>query len=344
MLHHTAAGAPASRHFYSTAQDGAARPAQDRVASPAVEPVIHHVFEKQTGTWQYLVADPATQNAVIIDPVLDYDATTRTISSQTADSMLSLVQESGYHIAMILETHAHADHLTAAAYLQARLAALQGDQSRPPIAIGKRIVDVQKQVGATYGVPTAEYEGAFDKLFDDDDVFMVGDLSVAVMHLPGHTPDHIGYKIADNVFCGDSLFQADLGSARCDFPGGSATLLYNSARRRLLDVLPGDVKVWTGHGFRSSSAPEDAKPMPYTTIRDHRAQNKHLKDGVSESEFVAQRRERDTGLPEPRLIHESLQWNIRAGRLPEPSGGAGNRGKYRMLSLPLKLGKDVEPW
>jgi len=157
------------------------------------EPAIHSLFEERTGTWQYVVADPSSKKAVIIDPVLDYDGHTQTISTQTADDLLATVLEGGYYIERILETHAHADHLTAASYLQQRLSLRQG--FRPPICIGKRIREVQKRFAVRYGIPAVEYENAFDHLFEDDEMFEVGSLRVKVLHLPGHTPDHIGYQV-----------------------------------------------------------------------------------------------------------------------------------------------------
>jgi glyoxylase-like metal-dependent hydrolase (beta-lactamase superfamily II) len=162
-------------------------------ASVHGESIIHDVFEEQTGTWQYVIADPSTLMAVIIDPVLDYDRATQTITTQAADGLLSIVKENSYTVTMILETHAHADHLTAASYLQHRLSQDQGH--RPAIGIGKRIKGVQKLFGERYGIAAEEYEGVFDKLFDDDETFNIGNITATVVHLPGHTPDHLGYKI-----------------------------------------------------------------------------------------------------------------------------------------------------
>jgi glyoxylase-like metal-dependent hydrolase (beta-lactamase superfamily II) len=161
------------------------------------EPTIHNVFESETGTWQYVVADPTTSAAVIIDPVLDYDPATQVITTDSADVLLSLVKEKGYKVERILETHAHADHLTAASYLQKRLAEEQGH--RPPIGIGKRIGQVQKLFGQRYGIPEQEYERVFDKLFEDDETFKIGNLTAKAIHLPGHTPDHLGYRIGGMV-------------------------------------------------------------------------------------------------------------------------------------------------
>lgn len=158
------------------------------------EPTIHGLYEEKTGTWQYVVADPFTLKAVIIDSVLDYDPLIQAITTRTADSLLALISEKNYKIDRILETHAHADHLTAASYLQLRIA--QEQNYKPPICIGKRITQVQDLFGQKYGIPANEYENVFDQLFDDDESFKIGNLTATVIHLPGHTPDHIGYKIA----------------------------------------------------------------------------------------------------------------------------------------------------
>ncbi|KAH0845724.1 hypothetical protein AYO21_05933 [Fonsecaea monophora] len=298
-------------------------------AAAPQQPIVHDVFETKTGTWQYVVADPATKIAVIIDPVLDYDPATQALTTQSADTLLALVKDKGYTVDMILETHAHADHLTASSYLQHRLA--QEQDRMPIVGIGKRIGQVQKLFANRYGVPREEYEGVFSKLFEDDETFNIGNLSATALHLPGHTPDHLGYKIGDNVFCGDSIFHADIGTARCDFPGGSARDLFQSGRRLL--SLPDHVKIWTGHDY--PPAGRDA-PVPWMTVEQHRQRNKHLKDGTTEEDFVAMRNERDAGLAAPRLIHQSLQMNIRAGNLPKPTDAG-----LRLLHLPLKP-KSVE--
>jgi len=157
------------------------------------EPIVYSSFESTTGTWQYLVSDPSTSKAAIIDAVLDYDPATQAITTRTADKLLALAERGGYQIQWILETHAHADHLSAASYLQKQLA--QTQQQRPVIGIGKRIGEVQKLFGRRYGVPPQEYAVVFDKLFNDDEVFAIGNLKAMAIHLPGHTPDHLGYKI-----------------------------------------------------------------------------------------------------------------------------------------------------
>ncbi|KAL2819832.1 beta-lactamase-like protein [Aspergillus granulosus] len=288
------------------------------------EPTVHALFEPNTSTWQYIVVDPTTFQAVIIDAVLDYDRATQTLATHSADGILKTVKDRGYKIAMILETHIHADHLTAAAYLQTKLAQEQG--STPPVGVGKRIEQVQNLFGARYNVSEAEYKGVFGRYFDDDETFKIGDLEASVLHLPGHTPDHVGYKIGGNVFCGDSIFHADIGTARCDFPGGSAHDMFQSGRKLL--NLGDDVKIWIGHDY----PPQDRSgPSPYMSVHEHRQHNKHLKDGTTLENYVRMRRERDAAMSEPKLLHPALQVNIRAGQLPKPETSG-----YRMLCLPLK--------
>ncbi|KAJ5302977.1 hypothetical protein N7476_009776 [Penicillium atrosanguineum] len=309
--------------IFATHQAPPGYQAQYTTGAATKVPTIHNIFENVTGTWQYIVADLFTSTAVIIDPVLDYDPTTQSITTQSADKLLSFVQEKGYKIERILETHAHADHLTSSSYLQSRLAQIQGH--KPPIGIGKRIEQVQTLFGKRYGLTKDEYNHVFDKLFDDDETFSIGNLTAKAIHLPGHTPDHLGYQIGDNVFCGDSLFHADIGTARCDFPGGDATDLFQSGRKLL--ELPDDIKIWPGHDY----PPDGREPIPWMSVRDQKKLNKHLGDKVSKKEFVGMRNERDKTLNAPRLLHQSLQVNIRAGRLPKVEEG------FRMLRLPLKV-------
>ncbi|KAK8920070.1 Glyoxylase B2 [Metarhizium anisopliae] len=289
---------------------------------------VHDIHEPNTGTWQYVVADPSTMSAAIIDSVLDFDPASASISTKSADGLLALIKDKGYKVDLILETHAHADHLTAAAYLQDQLEKSQG--SRPEIGIGKRIAEVQKRFGDRYGVD--DYENAFDRLWESEEEFKIGNMNATVLYLPGHTPDHVGYKIQgrsqlDNIFCGDSLFNADVGSARCDFPGGDATQLYNSVQK-LLSHGP-HVKIWTGHDYPPEA--RAGRAISAMTVRQQREQNKHLKDGTSQDEFVTWRSERDATLKEPRLIHYALQINIRAGRLPKPTTTGD-----RLVHVPLK--------
>jgi glyoxylase-like metal-dependent hydrolase (beta-lactamase superfamily II) len=267
---------------------------------------VHPVFESVTGTFQYIVADPLSKDAAILDPVLDFDLVLSKVSTDSADRVLETVREHGYTVTHVLETHAHADHLTASHYIQQTLS--KSCQNPPLIAIGERIKQVQKTFAPVYGIPAAELSTAFDKLFADDEEFAIGALKATAIHLPGHTPDSMGYVVGANVFVGDSLFNPDVGSARCDFPGGSAAALYGSIRRLL--GMPAEVRLYTGHDY----PPAGRGPEPFYVVRDQRETNKH---GVlGEKEFVEWRSQRDSGLGDPRLLHQALQVNIRGGRLP----------------------------
>ncbi|KAL4753968.1 beta-lactamase-like protein [Aspergillus terricola var. indicus] len=296
---------------------------------PPTEPTIHSVFDSKTGSWQYIVADPSTGTAVIIDAVLDYDPATQEISTSSADALLSLIRKEGYSVPLILETHVHADHLTAASYIQARLAQEQGRHHRPAIGIGEHIGQVQRVFGKKYGISPGEYRNVFDRLFTDNETFALGSLTATALHLPGHTPDHMGYQIGNNIFTGDTLFHVDLGTARCDFPFGSAESLYRSGQRLL--SFPSHVRIWAGHDY-PPDGPEGRPPVPCTSVGEHKERNKHLKAGVSEQEFVALRKRRDGGLAPPRLLHAALQINIRGGRMPNLTGEG-----LRLIHLPLRL-------
>ncbi|KAI5928324.1 metallo-beta-lactamase superfamily protein [Camillea tinctor] len=289
-----------------------------------IDPKVHTVFESKTSTWQYIVADPDTGDAVIIDSVLDYDPSTNTISTTSADELLSIAEENSYNIVAILETHVHADHLTAATYLQKTL--LGRGKPKADICIGKRIAQVQQNVAQRYSLDAAECAGVFDRYLDDDATLPIGRLAARVLHLPGHTPDHVGYAVGPNVFTGDSIFLPDVGSARCDFPGGDARALYASMARLL--ALPPHYRLYSGHDYPSAGQ----EPRACATVAEQRDRNKHVGGGAPEDAFVAWRRERDAGLAEPRLIHQALQFNVRAGRLPRP-GPAGDR----FLHVPLKV-------
>ncbi|CCF34296.1 metallo-beta-lactamase superfamily protein [Colletotrichum higginsianum] len=291
----------------------------------AHEPIIHDIFEPSTGTWQYIVADLPTKAAIIIDPVLDFDPATSAISTQTADGLLEVIWELGYKVVGILETHVHADHLTAAKYLQSRLREAQAGAA-PDICIGGRIKVVQERLSEKYGIEKEEFASAFDRFFADDEVFGIGKLEATALHLPGHTPDHMGYLIGSNVFAGDSLFNHDVGSARCDFPGGNARDLFASTRRLL--SLPEDTKIWTGLDY----PPAGRGPVAATNVAQQKTQNKHLAQSATEDEFVNWREERDSGLGEPRLMHWALQFNIRAGNMPGP-----NKNGDRLLHVPVRI-------
>ncbi|QDS75027.1 hypothetical protein FKW77_005954 [Venturia effusa] len=281
-------------------------------------PIINAIHEPKTGTWQYIVADPATKKAVIIDPVLDFDPATSSISTTSADNLLEIVRKENYTVEKILETHVHADHLTASYYLKQQL------DNHAEICIGARIGTVQATWAERYNIEKSEYEGVFDKLFADDETFAIGDLQAKVFHLPGHTPDHVGYTIGPNIFVGDSIFNPDIGSARCDFPGGSPTHLFASTEKLL--AMPKEFRLYTGHDY-----PDGREAVPFTTVAVQRETNKHVKSGTREEDFVKWRRERDGGLGEPKLLHQALQTNIRAGRLP-----GKNRDGLRLFCVPVK--------
>ncbi|KAK5007214.1 hypothetical protein LTR28_005553 [Elasticomyces elasticus] len=297
-----------------------------------MEPTVHTSFEKTTGTWQYIVADPISKKAVIIDSVLDYNPATNSISTATADELLRLVKVHGYTVDRILETHVHADHLTASRYLQSKLSS---DETTPDICIGAGIAEVHKTFGPKFGVSQEELEGAFDHTFQDMETFPLGTLEVKIMHLPGHTPDHVGYMIGSYVFTGDSIFNPDVGSARCDFPKGSATALWASTQKLL--ALPPHYRLYTGHDYPPATRESDKEPgrgeaRPYATVAEHKAHNKHVKDGTVEEQFVQWRTERDATLSAPRLLNQALQVNIRAGRLP-----VGTADGTRFILVPLQV-------
>lgn len=283
------------------------------------QPIIHTIHEPVTGTWQYIVADKQTKQAAIIDSVLDYNKETGVISTTSADHLIELVKKEGYEVRWILETHAHADHLTASRYIQNTLQ--HAGYPRPSTGIGRRIGTVQRTMGEIYGIPSEELENAFDHTFDDDSTFNIGSLTARVIHLPGHTPDHIGYVIGRNVFTGDSMFNPDVGSARCDFPGGSATELYKSMQKLL--SLPEDFKLYTGHDYpppeRKAARTAESAAVPFTTVKEQAEANKHAKKGTKLEEFVQWRTERDSTLPEPKLLKQSMHVNVRGGRLPRSS-------------------------
>ncbi|CAI6339113.1 unnamed protein product [Periconia digitata] len=289
-----------------------------------INPVVHDLFDVATGSWQYVVADPTSSRSVIIDPVLNFDPVTAKIWTESADRILAFVEANGYKVDMILETHVHADHITAASYLQHVLQQKQG--LKIPICIGSRIKGIQKRFGEKYNIPLDEYRNAFDKEWEDDEIFNVGTLSAQAIHLPGHTPDHMGYKIGEDVFVGDTVFHMDIGSARADFPGGCAQSIYDSGHK--LFALPDHTRIWSGHDYPPK---ERDGPRACSTVKQQKEGNKHLRIGTSKESFVQQRQERDETLAAPRLIHQSLQMNIRAGRLP----GETNLGG-RMLAIPLK--------
>lgn len=286
-------------------------------------PLVKAFFEPDTSTVTYVVQDPAGRHCAIIDPVLDYDPKAARTSTHSADAIVEQVRKNGLEVAWLLETHAHADHLTAAAYLQERLGGR--------IAIGEHIREVQSRFGPLFDMgPEFRADGSqFDQLFRDGDTFPIGALTARVLHTPGHTPACVTYVIGDVAFIGDTLFMPDYGTARADFPGGDARTLVRSIRRIL--SLPADTRLFTGHDYR----PGGREARWESTVVEQRAHNVFIRDSVTEDEFVERRRARDQELGAPVLILPSLQVNIRAGRLPEPAANG-----IRYLRIPLdQLGR-----
>lgn len=281
-------------------------------------PDVRGFFDPATHTVTYLVSDPATGQAAIIDPVLDFDAPSARTSTRSIDAVMAALRSEGLKLALVLETHAHADHLTAAAHLRATTGV--------SIGIGGRITQVQSAFGPLFGADDVRPNGAvFDHLYADGDAFALGDLTVEVIHTPGHTPACVSYRIGDAVFTGDTLFMPDYGTARTDFPGGDARTLYRSIHRLL--TLPGETRVFVGHDY----LPQGRTDYRFeTTVAEQRAHNIHIGGGVSEDAFVAMREARDETLGAPQLILPSLQVNIRAGDLPPPDANG-----QRYLRLPL---------
>lgn len=269
-------------------------------------PVPHIVpfFDRTTGTITYLVRDPGSPAAVIIDPVLDYEPASARTSTASADAVLAQVREQRLDVQWILETHAHADHLSAAGYLHDVLGA--------PVAIGRGIVQVQRHFKALFGWGDEFVADGrqFDRLFDDGERFAIGALRVEVIATPGHTDDGMSYLIGDAAFIGDTLFAPSAGTARTDFPGGDAVRLYASIRRLL--SLPGDTRLFLCHDYPGDGQAATAA----TTVAEQAAHNVHVGGGAAQAAFVAQRRQRDATLPVPRLILPALQVNLRGGRLP----------------------------
>lgn len=269
-------------------------------------PRIEAFFDEATSTASYLVWDPNTKDAAAIDAVLDFDPATGKLSTVSADRILARASELGLTLVRALETHAHADHLSAADYLRRT--------SGARIGIGARITEVQARFRPLFGAPEAETEASvFDDLFEDGDVFTIGGLAAHVLHTPGHTPACVTYVIGDAAFTGDTVFMPDYGTARADFPGGDATTLYRSIRKIL--SLPPETRIFVGHDY---FPPGRTKAAWETTVAEQRARNVHVHDGVSEEDFVRLRTARDRTLAAPHLILPSLQVNIRGGKLPKP--------------------------
>jgi|TARA_B100000378_G_scaffold256560_1_gene234362 glyoxylase-like metal-dependent hydrolase (beta-lactamase superfamily II) len=286
--------------------DSALAAASSQISAAQTDtPQIKAFFDEPTFTVTYVVHDPESRHAAIIDSVLDYDPASGRTSFSSANALVAFVEEKGLAIDWHLETHAHADHLSAAPYLKEKL----GGQ----IAIGEQIITVQQAFGKLFNAGTDfERNGSdFDHLWKDGDHFRIGNLDVTVLHVPGHTPACIAYVIGDAVFVGDTMFMPDYGTARADFPGGDARTLYQSAMRLL--SLPPETRLFMCHDY----LPEGRKDYVWeTTVEAERQANVHIHDGVSEDEFVAMREARDKTLAMPRLILPSVQVNMRAGHFP----------------------------
>lgn len=276
-------------------------------ADEAQRPSIAGFFDEATNTVSYVVHDPASKEAAVIDSVLDYDAPSGRTTYASADRIIEYVNSNSLKVTWLIETHAHADHLSAAPYLQQKLGG--------KLAIGREIIRVQDVFGKLFNAGSEfERDGSqFDHLFDDGETFAIGTLKGIALHVPGHTPADMAYIIGDAAFVGDTIFMPDFGTARADFPGGNARQLYQSIRRLL--SLPRETRLFLCHDYKAPGRDEYAWE---TTVGQQRDGNVHVRDGVSEEEFVEMRNQRDAGLSMPNLIMPSVQVNIRGGRLPEP--------------------------
>lgn len=281
---------------------------------------IEMFFEQDSATFSYVVADLQSKQAAIIDPVLNYDAAAGQVSTEDADKLLSYLQANGWQLQWILETHAHADHLSAAHYLKQKTGA--------SIAIGEGIRKVQQTFKVVFNLADTELQAKgdyFDKLFTDNEQFTIGSLQATVINTPGHTNDSVSYLIAGHLFVGDSLFMPDAGTARCDFPGGDAHILFRSIQR--IYQLPEDTAIYMCHDYQPNG-----RELKYkTTVLEQKNHNIHVKADTAEADFVAKREARDKTLAVPRLIYPSVQVNIRGGQLPK----AEDNGQ-RYIKIPLK--------
>ena len=267
-----------------------------------MRPSVRTFFDAATATATHVVHDPASGAAAVVDSVLDFDIRSGRTRRCSADAVACYVREQALDVAWHLETHVHADHLSAAPYLQSVLGG--------KIGIGARVVEIEKCFGKLFNFGLDGSDAAFDRLFDDNDIFSIGNIPARVMAVPGHTPADVVYVVEYAAFVGDTLFAPDLGTARADFPGGCPRELYRSAQRIL--SLPPDTRLFLCHDY----PPEGRGPCWETTVAEERAHNKHLRDGVDEEAFVAMRTARDATLSLPALMLPSVQVNMRGGRLP----------------------------
>jgi glyoxylase-like metal-dependent hydrolase (beta-lactamase superfamily II) len=283
---------------------------------------VEGFHDDRTGTVSYIASDPLTGQAAAIDPVLDYEPHAGRTTTAQADRLLQRLQAQGLALQWILETHAHADHLSAARYLQERAGGR--------IAIGERILEVQSTFKRFYNLgPEFAADGSqFDHLFADGECFAIGGVQASALFVPGHTPADMAYRVDDAVFVGDTLFMPDVGTARTDFPGGDARRLYRSVQRLL--SLPADTRMFVCHDY----PPPSRGPAWETSVAAQRAANIHVHDGVSEDDFVAMRTARDATLDAPALILQSMQVNVRAGRLPPPEDNGVSYLRIPLNALP----------
>jgi glyoxylase-like metal-dependent hydrolase (beta-lactamase superfamily II) len=280
-------------------------------------PDVYGFFHADTFSIAYIVADPATKRAALVDAVLDYDEKAGRISTAFADRMLGAVAELGLTVDWILDTHPHADHLMAAQYLKEKLGARTG--------IGEHVTDVQRLWKGIYNLPDFPADGSqWDKLFAAGERFKVGSIDGQVMFSPGHTLASVTYVVGDAAFVHDTIFQPDFGTARADFPGGDAAILYRSIQDIL--ALPDETRLFTGHDYM----PGGREPRWESTVGEQKRHNPHLMNNRSEAEFVALRHARDRELPMPRLILHALQVNMNAGRLPQPEANG-----HTYLKIPI---------
>jgi glyoxylase-like metal-dependent hydrolase (beta-lactamase superfamily II) len=282
-------------------------------------PAVKAFFHEPTNTFSYVVWDPATMKAAVLDTVLDYDAAAGRTGRESADALIAFVAGEGLDVEWVIDTHVHADHLSAAPYVQAKLGGKLG--------IGEHIRAVQEAFGKLLNAGDGfRCDGSqFDHLFTDGERYMIGSIEAAAIHTPGHTPACMTHLIGDAAFVGDTLFMPDYGTARCDFPGGDAGVLYRSIRK--IFALPDDTRIFLCHDYKAAGRDQFAHE---TTVGAERRDNIHVRDGISEAQFVTMRVARDATLPMPRLILPAVQVNMRAGQLP-PAEDNG----VRYLKIPL---------
>lgn len=287
-----------------------------------MQPTVKAFFDPATNTVSYIVQESQGAACAIIDSVLDYDQAAGRTDTTSADAIIDFVQTEGLTVAWILESHVHADHLSAAPYIQDRLGG--------KIGIGDQITVIQDTFGKVFNEGTAfQRDGSqFDALFKDGDSIHIGQLRCDVMHTPGHTPACLTYVIGGAAFVGDTLFMPDFGTARCDFPGGSATDLYQSIQKIL--ALPDDTRIYVGHDYKAPGRDEFAWE---TTVGEQKALNVHIGEGRPLDDFVAMRTQRDATLGMPRLILPSIQTNMRAGNMPEPDDNGTSYFKVPINTL-----------